>query len=106
MTDVLAPHIEIKQGELGPKPRIAGKGINISALATWHLKQGMSVDDLVREYKLTPAEVHAGLAYYYDHREEIEEQMRREERELAAIQAACESPLSKKLKAGRESSGG
>ena len=36
----------------------------------------MSVDEIATEYDLTLSEVYAALAYYHDHREEIDESIR------------------------------
>jgi len=33
---------------------------------------GMTVEEIVEDFELTPAQVHTALAYYYDHQEEIE----------------------------------
>lgn len=38
--------------------------------------RGWSVEEIVRQYPyLTPAEVHAAMTYYFDHREEIENEL-------------------------------
>jgi hypothetical protein len=37
---------------------------------------GMSSDEIAGEYDLSLAEVHAALAYYFDHRDEIEKPIR------------------------------
>ena len=87
----------MKQGASGPKPRIAGKGINISALAIWHEKMGISVDEIVREYNLTRAEIYAGLAYYHDHKAEIDAQILQEEAYVEEMKKGSESALSKRL---------
>jgi len=43
----------------------------------WHELQGLSADEIVAQFpQLTLADVHAALAYYHDHREEIRRQMK------------------------------
>ncbi len=59
-------------GVRGGKPRIVGRRITVSDIAFWYLIQARSVDEIVREYDLTHAQVHAALAFYYDHRAEID----------------------------------
>jgi uncharacterized protein (DUF433 family) len=71
MVDVIRQHIEIVAG--GPKPRIAGHRIRVQDVVVWHEKLGLSPDEIVDRYPtITLADVHAALAYYWDHREEIE----------------------------------
>lgn len=65
-------HIEATSGVIGGKPRIKGTRVGVHDVKTWHLDQGVSVEDICRDYGLQPAEVHAALAYYYDHREEVD----------------------------------
>jgi uncharacterized protein (DUF433 family) len=48
----------------------------VTDVASAHLQQGASVEELVDQLDLSIADVHAALAYYYDHRSEIEEQER------------------------------
>src|SRR5881628_3127381 len=63
-------------GTLGGKPRIAGRRISVQDIAIWHERMGMSPDEIATDYDLTLAEVYAALAYYHDHREEIEARIR------------------------------
>jgi hypothetical protein len=45
--------------------------------------RGWSVEEIVRQYPyLTLAEVHAAMTYYFDHREEIENELISEYREV------------------------
>ena len=68
----LDSRIESTPGVLSGKPRIAGRRIAVSMVAEWHLQQGESVESICQQYDLSPAEVHAALAYYFDHRQEID----------------------------------
>ena len=72
----LDQHIEITPGVAGRKPRIAGHRITVQNIAVWHERLGKSVDEIAAEYDLTLADVHAALAYYFDHREEIEQSIK------------------------------
>lgn len=71
-TKTLDQHIEITPGVAGGKPRIAGHRITVHDIAVWHERLGMSADEIANEYDLTLADVYAGLAYYFDHREEMD----------------------------------
>ncbi len=75
-TMALNQHIEITPGVLGGKPRIAGRRISVQDVLIWHERMGLSADEIAAEYDLSLAEIYSALAYYYDHRESIDEQMR------------------------------
>jgi uncharacterized protein (DUF433 family) len=57
---------------LGGKPRLKGHRVGVHRIAGWW-KLGLTVEQIgERLSTLTPAEVHAALAYYHLHRDEIE----------------------------------
>jgi uncharacterized protein (DUF433 family) len=63
-------------GVRGGKPRIAGHRITVSDVAIWHERIGMSPDEIVSEYpSITLSDVHAALAYYFDHRDEVDREI-------------------------------
>ena len=68
--------IEITPGVCGGKPRVAGHRITVQNVAIWYERLGMSADEIASDYELSLAEVHAALAYYFDHRDEIEKSIR------------------------------
>ena len=67
------------QGVCGGKTCIAGHRIRVLDVVRWHEHQGMSPDEIVSQFPtITLADVHAALAYYFDHIEEIQQEMRAE----------------------------
>ncbi len=101
MENVLKQHIVITPGVRGGKPRIDGRRITVSDIAIMHLKMGYSVDEIASEYDLTLADIHAALAYYFDHRDEIEREIQ-EERDFAeAFRKQNPSLLQARLRALR-----
>ena len=69
-------HIVSTPGTCGGKPRIAGTRIRVQDIVVWHEAWGLSPEEIVTDFpQLTLAQVHAALAYYYDHREEIRQHM-------------------------------
>jgi uncharacterized protein (DUF433 family) len=59
-------------GVCGGKPRIDGHRIRVQDISVNYEFFGMSPDEICDAYPgLTPAQVYAALAYYYDHRQEI-----------------------------------
>ncbi|MBF6591229.1 MAG: DUF433 domain-containing protein [Ktedonobacterales bacterium] len=65
-------HIVIEPGVLGGEPHIAGHRIAVSHIAIWIVYQGESIPHIADEFHLTLGEIHAALAYYYDHQDEID----------------------------------
>ncbi len=93
MENVLVQHIEITPGVCGGKPRIAGHRIRVQDVVIWHERLGMSADEIASQYRLTLGDVYAALAYYYDHREEIESDMRQEDHLLKELRARIPSKI-------------
>ena len=99
MSDVLIQHIESTPGVLGGKPRIAGHRIRVMDVVFWHEKRGLSPDEIIALYpSLTLADVHAALAYYFDHQAEIEVEFKREAGLAADLKARFPSKLQAKLR--------
>lgn len=99
MVDVMREHIEIAQGAGGPKARIAGHRIRVQDVAIWHEKLGMSPDEIVDSYPtITLADVHAALAYYWDHRDEIEHAIAEDHAFVQELRRSHTGPLQEKLK--------
>jgi uncharacterized protein (DUF433 family) len=66
-------HVEITPGICGGKPRIRGHRIKVQHVVVWHERMGMTADEIASQHPgLTLADVHAALAYYWDHRERID----------------------------------
>jgi len=77
------PHITHAAGDVARLERIPR--IRVSQIASDYLGRGWSAEEIVLQYPhLTLAEVHSALAFYFDHREEID-------RELACELAEAES---------------
>jgi len=96
---VLDRHIEITPGVVGQKPRIAGHRITVQNIAIWHERMGLSADEIASEYDLTLSEVYAALAYYYDHRAEIDQSIRDERAFSEELRQMTPSKLPEKLRA-------
>jgi uncharacterized protein (DUF433 family) len=75
MQIVLDKHIESNPDVLGGKPCIAGHRIAVEHVVKWHLHLGQSIDDIARTYALSHSSIHAALAYYYDHKSEMDRKM-------------------------------
>ena len=95
---VLDQHIEITPGIAGGKPRIAGRRITIQNIVVWYERMGKTVDEISAEYDLSLAEVHAALAYYFDHRPAIDQSIAADERFAAALKQQTPSIVQMKLR--------
>jgi uncharacterized protein (DUF433 family) len=78
--DALAPQrITKTPGICGGRACIAGHRIRVMDIVVWHQMRGYSPDEVVDMFPgITLADVHAALAYYFEHREEIEADFQRE----------------------------
>lgn len=65
-------HIELTPTAAGRRPRITGRRISVADVVIWHERLGRSPDEIAAEHDLTLADVHAALAYYFDHRDDID----------------------------------
>lgn len=93
-----ASHIEIKPEVCGGKPCVAGTRIRVQDIYVWHSLQGQSADEIVSRFPtLTLGDVFAALAYYWDHQEEISQQMRDETAFVEDLKRQQTSPLTRKL---------
>ncbi len=88
-------HIEITPGLAGGKPHIKGRRITGRNIVIWHERMGRSADEIAAEYDLTLADVYAALAFYFDHRTEIDESIREGEAFVEALRERTPSKLSR-----------
>jgi uncharacterized protein (DUF433 family) len=87
MTPLSTEHIEATPGVCGGRPRVAGTRIRVMDIVIW-TEQGLSPDEIVSGYPhLKLADVYAALAYYFDHREEIDRDMREDDKFVAQMMA-------------------
>lgn len=96
-TETEIKHIVRDDGVLGGKPHIAGHRIAVHHIAWWY-SQGMSAEALAQEYRLTPAQVHAALVYYYDHKDEIDRELAEEAAAHAKRAEADTSPIAERMR--------
>ena len=78
-------HIEVTSGVCGGRARIAGHRIRVQDIVLW-TEQGRSPDQIVAEFpQVSLADVYAALAYYHDHRDEIDRQIREDDQFVAQV---------------------
>ena len=91
-------HIEVTPGVAGGKPRIAGHRITVQNIVIWHERMGKSADEIATEYDLSLADVYAALAYYFDHREQIDRSIEEDRAFVAALRQQIPSKLTSRLR--------
>ena len=96
-TQSLYRHIVATPDTLGGRPRIEGRRISVEHIAIWHDRLGRSVEEICADYELSLAEVHAALAYYYDHQAEIERDIKEGDAFVAALRERSASKLAQRL---------
>jgi uncharacterized protein (DUF433 family) len=93
------PHVETVPGQPARLSRLPR--IRVAQIAMDYLAHGWSADEICRQHRpLAPAEVHAALAYYFDHQAEIDDQIRAEWEQVRQDRAnAAPSPFLLRMRA-------
>ncbi len=73
------PYIELYESKLfGVRARIANRNITVANIVHWYYNEGERIENIALDYDLSIAQVHVALAYYHDHRTEIDTQIANE----------------------------
>ena len=100
MSEVVYPHIELRaeDGVL----ILSGTRVKVVQIVRDHLAYRWDADQIQRQYphlNLTLGQIHSALAYYYDHKEEMDRYIEETDRLVEEMRAAQgESPLVRKLR--------
>ena len=98
-TAIEYPHISIGNDgivRLRKNPRF-----KVVHLAAEHFQYGWSGEEILRQHPdLEPGEVYSALAYFYDHRDELIEEIQRDSRRFEEVRPP--QPFSKSLLKARE----
>jgi uncharacterized protein (DUF433 family) len=103
MADVITERITRTPGICGGKACIAGHRVRVLDVVIWHEHLGMTADQIVAENPaLTMSDVHAALAYYFDHIEEIRADIDRNDEIVKRLRRSYPSKLRERLGAGSD----
>lgn len=70
------PYVSARKDYCGGSPVIAGTKFPVRTVVNYVLRQGISPEELLREFPhLTLTQVYDALSYYYDHKETIEREL-------------------------------
>lgn len=88
MATTVYPHIAFTPAG---KPYVEGTRIKVELIATVY-STGVSAEQLAEDYPpLTPGQVHSALAYYFDHKDEMDRQIAEGDRLVEEIRAEVDS---------------
>lgn len=95
---VIGEHIVMTPGICGGRPRIAGHRITVQNVAVWHERGGLTPDEIVAQHPgISLADVHAALAYFWDHADELRESIAADEALADQLRGQSPSLLQEKL---------
>ena len=81
-------HVERRPGVCGGDPVIRDTRFPVKSVVVYVLRHGMTPEEVVREWTfLTLAQVYGALAFYYDHKSEIDGHIAEEEALFAQARA-------------------
>jgi uncharacterized protein (DUF433 family) len=81
---------------------IAGTRIKVRHVAIERQARGASVEDIQSAFpQLSPGQIYAALAYYYDHQEQIDTEIAEAARFVEAMRAQNPNPMSREQLQGR-----
>jgi uncharacterized protein (DUF433 family) len=99
-TSGLGDRIVCTPGTCGGTPRIAGHRITVKHVVIDHQRGEMSPDEIASAYpSITLADVDAALAYYHDHRDEIDADIKADDEHWAEIERQNPGRLIDRLEA-------
>lgn len=97
MTAVTATHLELDEQGVA---WISGTKVKVIEVALDKLAHGSSPEEMHFQYPhLSLAQIHAALAYYYDHQTELDAELQRRWLEVGALATRqADSPLRQRLR--------
>ncbi len=98
-SQITYPHIEKPQNQSAHLQRLPR--IRVAQLVMDYIAHGWSVEEMCRQHSyLHPAEAYAAMGYYFDHQDEIDNEIRAEwEQEQQAREQASASPFAIRMRA-------
>ena len=88
-------HIELVEGKYGIMPVIAGTRFKVHDIVGMYVLGTSTIDWIVENFELSPAQIHAALAYYYDHQEQIDQEIADDEALTREVGTPIEDALAR-----------
>jgi len=97
MAETITQRITKTPGVCGGRACIAGHRIRVMDIVAWHEEEAKTPAEIVEMFpSITLSDVHSALAYYYDHVDEIQQEMREHEEMVERHRPSPDSPAQKK----------
>ncbi len=91
MATVDYPHISLNSSDV---PIVAGTTMKVVELVLSHLAHGWDANELQRQFPyLSMGQIHCALGYYYDHREEVDQDIENRRRMAEELRSQLEDPV-------------
>jgi uncharacterized protein (DUF433 family) len=97
MEAVAIRHVAVDPSIRGGRPHLVGSRVTVGDVALLHLRTGQPLEEIAAKYDLDLAALYAAMAYYYDHREEIDRALEADDAFEQAHRDRNPSPLDEKL---------
>ena len=84
------------------RPWIDETNVKVIEVVLDHIDDGWSAQEIHEQYPyLSLAQIHSALAYYFDHKQEMDEEIERQRKEYEELRAKAnaESPFLKRMRA-------
>lgn len=95
----MSANIENIVGVRGGKPKLVGTRLTVADIVLMHRRLGRGLEEIAGTYDVSLAAVYAAMAYYYDHKAEIDNSLDEEEAIAEAFRKNNPSLLRAKLEA-------
>jgi uncharacterized protein (DUF433 family) len=95
----MSNYIESTTGTRGGKPRISGTRITVADIVLMHRRLDRALEEIAGTFDLPLAAVYSAMAYYYDHKDDIDQSLDEEESLAEAFKKNNPSRLREKLQA-------
>lgn len=82
-------YLEEREGKI----YIAGTRMRPADIGNMHVRLNSPVEWIAEQFDLTPAQIHAALAYYYDHKVEIDTQLDADDAEARRLAADSQAKI-------------
>ncbi len=99
MPSAAISHIAVDPRIRGGRPHLESSRITVADVVLMHLRIGLSLEEIAGKHDLPLAALHAAMAYFYDHREEIDRAIKDDDAFQQAFRGRNPSPLREKLAA-------
>ena len=98
MLNTLSEHLEQRAEVRGGKPCLRGTRLAIADIALLHFQLGQSLEQIAGHYDVSLASLHAAMAYYYDHQDEINAAAAEERELIESLRRNHSSLLQEKIR--------